>query len=54
LGLPKNVADILDYSFTKMVNNAIEHSQSKEIEIRFSEDKQRVKFEVIDSGVGVF
>jgi anti-sigma regulatory factor (Ser/Thr protein kinase) len=54
IDLPKNIADILDYAFTEMVNNAIEHSQSKEIEIKFERDKERIKFDVIDSGIGIF
>ena len=33
--LPENISRILDYAFTEMLNNAIEHSRSKKIEIFF-------------------
>lgn len=54
LNLPRNVAKILDYSFTEMLNNAIEHSGSKKIKINFWRDKNNVNFEVIDKGIGIF
>ena len=54
LDLPKNIADIVDYGFTEMLNNAIEHSRSLEIAIKMERDKSGVSFEVIDSGIGIF
>jgi len=53
-GLKKNVAEILDYGFTEMLNNAIEHSQSKEIEIKFQRAEGLIKFSVVDQGIGIF
>ncbi len=53
-GLPKNVADILDYAFTEMLNNAIEHSRSREITVRATREAKAVNFEVVDSGIGIF
>lgn len=56
LHLPKNISDILDYSFTKMLNNAIEHSKSKIIKISIKRDDFNValQFKVIDQGIGIF
>lgn len=54
VGLNKNVASILNYGFTEMLNNAIEHSQSDEIEIRFKRKENIIQFEVIDFGIGIF
>ena len=52
--LPKNISSILDYGFSKMLNNAIVHSGSKKIEIKMERDKNGVCFEVRDWGVGIF
>lgn len=52
--VPKHIADIAEYAFTEMLNNAIEHSQSKKIEIRFSRNASAILFDVIDWGVGIF
>ena len=53
-GLSENVSGILDYAFTEMLNNAIEHSGSDEIEIRMERKKDTVFFEVKDAGIGIF
>ncbi|MEW6408478.1 MAG: hypothetical protein AB1465_07400, partial [Patescibacteria group bacterium] len=52
--ISKNVENILSYSFSEMLNNAIEHSQSKQISIRVNRTKKDLKFIVRDYGVGVF
>ena len=52
--LPVSVARILDYAFTEMVNNAIEHSRSKKIEIVMSRGREAVEFVVSDAGIGIF
>jgi len=54
LDLPKNVSTILDYAFTEMLNNAIEHSRSRKIEINMQVDSAGVRFDVTDFGVGIF
>ncbi|PIW90025.1 MAG: hypothetical protein COZ92_01790, partial [Candidatus Nealsonbacteria bacterium CG_4_8_14_3_um_filter_40_11] len=54
LPLPKNVIAILDYAFTEMLNNAIEHSNSSKIEIVIKKDSSGVRFEVVDFGIGIF
>lgn len=53
-GLSKNISDILDYAFTEMLNNAIEHSRSKRIEVRMEKNKNNIFFEVRDKGIGIF
>ncbi len=54
LDVSKNVARILDYGFTEMLNNAIEHSRSKKIAISFSRNANGATFVVRDWGVGIF
>lgn len=53
-GLKKNVSDILDYAFSEMLNNAIEHSRSKKIKLTMQKDEDTVTFSVIDKGIGIF
>jgi len=53
-GLPDNIQSILFYAFTEMLNNAIEHSKSKNIEIEIRKDKNNLTFIVNDFGIGVF
>lgn len=52
--LPKNVNAIFAYAFSEMLNNAIEHSGSKFIEIETALDRDLLTFAINDSGVGVF
>jgi anti-sigma regulatory factor (Ser/Thr protein kinase) len=54
LSLKPNVEHVLEYAFTELLNNAIEHSRSKTIEIRARRTSEVVAFEVIDRGVGIF
>jgi anti-sigma regulatory factor (Ser/Thr protein kinase) len=54
IGLRKNIESILNYAFTEMLNNAIEHSRSEEIEIKFQKKDGLVKFEIVDFGIGIF
>ena len=53
-GLPDNIQSILFYAFTEMLNNAIEHSKSENIEIEIRKDKNNLTFVVNDFGIGVF
>jgi len=53
-GLRENVANMFKYGFLEMLNNAIEHSRSKAIELAVSKDRRRVEFTVNDFGVGAF
>lgn len=52
--IPKNIQGIIDYGFSEMLNNAIEHSKSKKIEIKMARDKKVIYFNVIDYGIGIF
>jgi anti-sigma regulatory factor (Ser/Thr protein kinase) len=53
-GLRANVARIVDYAFTEMMNNAIDHSGSASIRVRFKRSEGEVRFTVTDRGVGIF
>lgn len=52
--LTENVQSILYYAFTEMMNNAIDHSESEKITVKLAIDDERVAFDIIDKGVGVF
>ncbi|MDR1088475.1 MAG: DUF4325 domain-containing protein [Coriobacteriales bacterium] len=52
--LPENVIGILQYSFSEMMNNAIEHSESKSIKVELFKDAGNMIFTIRDYGVGVF
>jgi len=54
LNLPKNISKAVDYAFTEMLNNAIEHSQSKKIEVNMKRDFSGIHFDVVDFGIGIF
>lgn len=49
----ENVQSILRYSFSEMLNNAIEHSRSANIEVEI-EDRKNIRFIINDFGIGVF
>ncbi|MBI4272800.1 DUF4325 domain-containing protein [Candidatus Uhrbacteria bacterium] len=51
---PENVRSIVHYAFSEMLNNAIEHSRSKNIEIKMESDSDVVRFVVNDFGIGAF
>ena len=50
----ENVIHILTYSFTEILNNAIEHSESKNIKISYVEDYFNIYVQILDDGVGIF
>lgn len=54
LKLPKNVSTIVNYAFSEMLNNAIEHSKSSKIEIQMQRSASGVVFDVRDRGIGIF
>lgn len=45
---------IAAYAFTEMLNNAIEHSGSKTVDVRVRSGRAAVGFEIVDRGVGAF
>ncbi|MDO8518269.1 MAG: DUF4325 domain-containing protein [bacterium] len=52
--LPENVKSIFIYAFSEMLNNAIEHSRSNDIEVEVSVHNRKLMFVINDFGVGVF
>lgn len=52
--LPKAVETTLQYIVTELVNNAIDHSSSAEVEVRVGRRDGTVTLEVRDRGVGIF
>lgn len=52
--ISSNTAGIVSYAFTEMLNNAIEHSKSKAIDILMVKTPERIRFDVSDRGVGIF
>lgn len=53
-GLKENVDSVFNYAFSEMLNNAIEHSRSKSIEVSVESNKDILSFIVRDFGIGVF
>jgi len=50
----KNTYEIIQYSMNEMINNVIDHSKSKKLDVKISLTAYKVKFTVRDYGVGVF
>lgn len=53
MGLPANLAAIIEYAFTEILNNAIDHSQSNTIDVSVAREDV-IKFIINDHGIGVF
>ena len=54
LSVPPNVRNIVHHGFTEMLNNAIDHSQGREVFIFMTQDQTSLRLVVSDNGVGVF
>ncbi len=52
--LNENIRSLFDYALSEMLNNAIEHSQSKYVDIEVGIENSNLNFTVSDSGIGVF
>ncbi len=52
--LPENIRSIFEYSFSEMLNNAIDHSKSKNIQTQVKLVDKTLSFKVMDAGIGVF
>ena len=50
----ENVKFIINYSFTEMLNNAIDHSETKEIKIILAHTYELFSVLIMDYGVGIF
>ena len=53
-GVAQNIKQACQYGFTEMVNNAIDHSGSKEIKLTLTLNAKEVRIEVLDFGIGIF
>lgn len=49
-----NVTSIWNYSFSEMINNAIDHSQAENVKIVVEQDYLNTFVSIIDDGVGIF
>lgn len=52
--LNENIRSVFDYAFSEMLNNAIEHSHSKFIDIEVKKEENTLMFTVNDFGIGAF
>ena len=52
--LPENIFKICEHGFLEMLNNAIDHSEGKEVVIETKWEPNSVSIEIDDSGVGIF
>ena len=52
--LTKEEMSVIAYTFTEMVNNAIDHSRGKQLRVRVEIDSKRMTLEVVDDGIGAF
>jgi hypothetical protein len=48
------IRPLLNYAFTEMLNNAIDHSRGSAVEIRWFVDDRCIAFEIADDGIGAF
>ena len=53
-GLSKNAMDILQYGFTEMLNNAIDHSGGKNVIVSIEMTTATTKCFIVDDGEGIF
>ena len=52
--LSKSVRFIVEFGFTEMLNNVIDHSQAKSVDITFKRNENLLTLIIQDNGVGVF
>jgi anti-sigma regulatory factor (Ser/Thr protein kinase) len=52
--LKDEALSVFQYAFTELLNNAIDHSESEEVAVRFEPGDGALAFEVVDEGVGAF
>lgn len=52
--LPRNIFDICRYGFTEILNNAIDHSEGKNVTILVNRSYSYIDLNVIDDGIGIF
>lgn len=54
LTLNENLRSLFDYAFSEMLNNAIDHSKAKYVDIEVGINDKDLWFTVSDNGIGVF
>ena len=47
-------SQVLNFAFTEMVNNAIDHSKGTEVQVRWFIRENTLAFEIEDDGIGAF
>ncbi|MEK7649082.1 MAG: DUF4325 domain-containing protein [Patescibacteria group bacterium] len=52
--MAQSVARIADFAFTKMLNNALEHSHSKTVDVYMMRDAATLRFDIRDRGIGIY
>lgn len=52
--MPDNIKEIVQHGCTEMINNAIDHSDSKHLIIVIQRSIVKVRINIIDHGVGIF
>ncbi len=52
--LPENVIDIWHYSFTEILNNAIDHSSGNQVHIQVTKTATSTEIVIYDDGEGIF
>jgi anti-sigma regulatory factor (Ser/Thr protein kinase) len=52
--VPDNIVEMMEYCVTEMINNAIDHSESKDLLIHVSQDAASLIVVIADDGVGIF
>ena len=52
--LPENVRRAWYYAFTEMMNNAIEHSEARDIFCKVKKDPLNTSIYIVDDGIGIF
>ncbi len=54
LEIKRDLTGILDFAFTEMLNNAIDHSGSEKIKVEIEKETGQISFVVRDFGIGIF
>lgn len=53
-GLKENVRILFHYAFTEILNNAIDHSESKWVDVGVESNPHQLRFRITDHGIGIF
>ena len=53
-GVRQNIIDLCHYGFTEMVNNVLDHSQSPDVTVFYTQTYTTITIFIHDEGVGIF